>query len=184
MSLSSASEEMFYQIWEARQKYDIARHSVAAVPGIAAGIGAGLVTSAVITSIAMPALTASAAAASAALSAATVVGVTVLVPIAIGLVSAAIAYRLALELSTAIFDIGLERKVNKIQKKFIAEVDRSTLELTEQIKKSVFDLFDREFKSLEQNFFQFRSSTFIDVNKTLQLKEKFAALEKELALYE
>jgi hypothetical protein len=205
VSLSQASEEMFYEIWQARQKYDIARYGVAGVAAIAGGIGAGLAASAV-TSAAAAALTgaigtvaagaatamgagtaAAAGIGSAAAAGATIAGVgavSAIIPITIGLVGAAAVGFLALELSSSVFGIGMEKKVRESQKKFIAEVDRSALEMKDQLKQSIFALFEQEFKSLEQNFYQFRTATYIDVNKTLELKEKFNSLERELAIYE
>ncbi len=172
-SLTEASETLFLQIWEARERRDrqrIKERTKAIVGGAAAGSGAVVGVGAVAAAVAGKAAVAGAVAA--ATSGWVVIG---------AIVAAAAAYSIVKVFFDPRNDNQMEETKQKCIAQFKAEVDKTRTVMIEQIASQIRGIFKNELTTIDLSFSEFRMSVNIDERKIplleAQLQETAKLLE-------
>lgn len=183
-TLSGASEELFLSIWSEREKYDNAIKSRRTFSSIGGGAPSAAVTSAIAIPKVIDAATKATATAAKAIDAATKAAATAAKATAIMtggamfllvVVSTIIGAVVINQIVKTIYDPKMADKLDEACRKciedFKKEVEKTRLEMTNQITRQVKELFEKELNSIDGYFTEFRISVNIDGDKIPKLEE-------------
>lgn len=206
-TLSDASEELFLQVWSAREEYDAAirKRAVSAIAGgaavgggtalgIAAAAGHAAASAAAATAAAATATAATATAATAtaasggalsafvtALGGGLLGGVAVVALVGIGVI---VGGALINSIAKSIYDpkaaAKMEETTQKCIEQFRTEVGHTRKMMIEQITAQITAIFEKELASVDGCFTEFRMSVNIDERKLPILEQKLLETEKLL----
>ena len=201
--LSGASDKFFMEIWKVRGEYDAAlqqKKKKGAIAGGIAGGGLGGVGTAVSTILAHSALGAATAAATAATTAATtataataMTAMTAATSTASTAVTAALGSLLWPAIGVVVGAVVISSIAQKMSKaglqkdmwavyyecetEFKKEVAQIKAEMTEQVLQTVTEIFDREVRSMDNSFRDFRMAVNIDSRNIPLLETKLQAVQ-------
>lgn len=194
--LAGASEKLFMDIWKARGEYDAtiqAKGKKGAIAGGAAGVGIGGIGTVVSAVLAHSALGAAAAAAgtSAAAAATATAGAAVtsalgaiLWPVVGAVIGAVVISKIAKKMSGT----GAEKDMWAVYEECVAEfkqeVGQIKSEMTVQVMQTVTEIFDREVRSMDTSFKDFRMAVNIDSRNIPLLEEKLQTVQNLMAQME
>lgn len=194
--LAGASEKLFMDIWKARGEYDAtiqAKGKKGAIAGGAAGVGIGGIGTVVSAVLAHSALGAAAAAAgtSAAAAATATAGAAVtsalgaiLWPVVGAVIGAVVISKIAKKMSRT----GAEKDMWAVYEECVAEfkqeVGQIKSEMTVQVMQTVTEIFDREVRSMDTSFKDFRMAVNIDSRNIPLLEEKLQTVQNLMAQME
>ena len=200
-TLSEASEELFYKVWAAREKYDrdvTIGTAAGAVIGAGAGIGIGFAganlavgatgaaaataagtLSTVVAAGAGAATveTAAAAAATAAETAAAVAGSSFLWPVIGCLIGAVVIAIIAHRLAKACSGKNMMKAVDDCICDFKKEVAQIKEQMFKEVMEVIDNIFSREMELADKSFMEFRMSVNIDSQNIPVLEQKMAMVE-------
>lgn len=200
-TLSDASEELFYKVWAAREKYDrdvTAVTAAGAVIGAGAGIGIGLAganlavgatgaaaataagtlsTVAASGAAAATVEAAGAVAATAAETAAAVAGSSFLWPIIGCLIGAVVIAIIAHKLAKACSGKNMMKAVDDCIRDFKKEVAQIKEQMIIEVMEVIDSIFGRELELADKSFMEFRMSVNIDSQKIPALEQKMMMVE-------
>lgn len=184
--LSNASEELFMDIWKVREEYDdaLAKKRVkGAIAGGTAGLGLGAVGTVVTLVAAKTAAGAAAAGAAAAVGGGAVtisggaVAVAALWPVIGAILGAVIISKLAKKMSEASAQKDMWAVYEECVAEFKQEVSQIKEEMTEQVLQTVTEIFDREVRSMDNTFKDFRMAVNIDSRNVPLLEAKLETVQ-------
>jgi len=166
-NLYEASEDLFHEIWEARQRYDKKRFITEAAVSTAGSLAAGALINVGVKAVAAKIVGGAIA----------IKALPIVASLAAFVVSALVINHIASKLSESLYSGSLERDVKSCIDEFLEEIDKSKNAMKIYLTENVKDTFNNELKSLDRTFLDFRKTTYIDEDKIPLLAEKVKALE-------
>lgn len=184
-TLTEASEELFLQIWHAREEYERSINTAGINSAICGGGGVGTVGGAVGYFLAKSIVameqfkkleTATAVAASLGIH----VGLTFGLLIIGAIVGGIFIHKMAKPIYEAKAADKMEEAVKESINEFKQEVEHTRKSMIEQITEQITDLFSKELKFADNCFIEFRMSVNIDEQKLPELENKLEKAENLL----
>lgn len=176
--LANASEELFMGVWKARGDYDDAlakKGKKGAIAGGRVGAGLGTVVLATKTAAGVAAIVAGGEKAVAAGVAAITSGA--LWPVIGVILGAVIISKLAKKMSKASAQKDMWAVYEECVEEFKQEVSQIKEEMTEQVLQTVTEIFDREVRSMDNTFKDFRMAVNIDSRNVPLLETKLETVQ-------
>lgn len=167
-TLSEASETLFLQIWEERKKHDTKVATVKKAAGLTGG-AVGAVGGTVL--------------AQAILSSASMLAVGGLVTVGV-IVGAVVLRTIAKKLYEPIADERMEEVTQKCIEQFKTEVNKTRVNMIEQVALQIRDIFKAELASVDGYFTEFRMSVNLDERRILGIETKLAEIDNLLETIE
>lgn len=187
--LAGASEKLFMDVWKARGEYDAAiqkKSKKGMITGGAVGAGLGGVGTAIAAVLAHGALAAGTAAAGTAAAAtaaatagsavATALGA-VLWPVVGAIIGAVVISKIAKKMAKAGAANDMWAVYDECVAEFKQEVAQIKEEMTEQVMQTVTEIFDREVRSMDNSFRDFRMAVNIDSRNIPLLESKLQTVQ-------
>ena len=189
-TLSEASDELFLQVWNARERYDTAirrrRADALSVGGLAGG-GTALGTALAIQASAATAAATTSTTASTVLALVGTLGsgVAVAALVGIGVILGAVLIN---QMAKTLFDpraaAKMEETTQKCIEQFKSEVDNTRKIMIKQITSQVTEIYEKELASVDRCFLEFRMSVNIDARKLPFLEQRLQETERLLQYIE
>lgn len=161
-TLSQASEELFYKVWAAREKYD---KQVAIGTAVGAGVGAGA-------GVGLGLLAAHMAGGAAAAAGTTVAAGVALWPVIGCIIGAVVIALIARKLAKACSGANMMQAVEECIREFKQETSKIKEQLIRETMEIVDRIFARELEGVDKSFLEFRMSVNIDSKKIPMLEQK------------
>lgn len=161
-TLSQASEELFYKVWAAREKYD---KQVAIGTAVGAGVGAGA-------GVGLGLLAAHMAGGAAAAAGTTVAAGVALWPVIGCIIGAVVIALIARKLAKACSGANMMQAVEECIGEFKQETSKIKEQLIRETMEIVDRIFARELEGVDKSFLEFRMSVNIDSKKIPMLEQK------------
>lgn len=161
-TLSQASEELFYKVWAAREKYD---KQVAIGTAVGAGVGAGA-------GVGLGLLAAHMAGGAAAAAGTTVAAGVALWPVIGCIIGAVVIALIARKLAKACSGANMMQAVEECIREFKQETSKIKEQLIHETMEIVDRIFARELEGVDKSFLEFRMSVNIDSKKIPMLEQK------------
>ncbi|HHX62880.1 MAG TPA: hypothetical protein GX707_19540 [Epulopiscium sp.] len=159
-SLFEASEELFMEVWEARSKRDRRKKVADTCVGVGARV-VGLGTMAAY--------------------AGGIIGAPMLGPIIAGIVVTSIlSLTLNKFLDSNIYTPNMMKEVEKAVGSFNIKVETAKSTVKAELTGFITQMFDNELINMEQNFLEFRKTTYMDDNQLPELKRTLGILEENI----
>lgn len=177
-TLSQASEELFYKVWAAREKYDkqvAIGTAVGAGVGAGAGVGLGLLAAHIAGAGATAAATAAAGTGAAgAVAAAAQAGAAAAAfwPVIGCIIGAVVIALIARKLAKACSGANMMQAVEECIREFKQETSKIKEQLIHETMEIVDRIFARELEGVDKSFLEFRMSVNIDSKKIPMLEQK------------
>lgn len=179
--LANASEELFMGVWKARGDYDDALSKKGKIGAIAGGgVGAGLgaigTVGTILSALATAAEAGTVVGGTAAISGGTV-AVAALWPVIGVILGSVIISKLAKKMSKASAQKDMWAVYEECVAEFKQDVSQIKEEMTEQVLQTVTEIFDREVRSMDNTFKDFRMAVNIDSRNVPLLETKLEAVQ-------
>lgn len=167
--LANASEELFMGVWKARGEYDVSLEKKGIKGAVAGGgIGTGLGLIGTVTTMIV----------SGGGAAITTSVLATLWPVVGAIMGAVLIARLAKKMSKASAQKDMWTVYEECVAEFKQEVSQIKGEMTEQILQTVTEIFDREVRSMDNTFKDFRMAVNIDSRNVPLLEAKMETVQK------